>query len=150
LVLVGDGPERKNLANLCSALRLNDRVRLVGFAPDAGELIAAFDILTLPSLSEGLPNVVLEAYAKAVPIVASAVGGVPEVVHHGETGLLVKPKDPGALASAIAKLLASPSEAQRMGRAGFELVANRFSTAKNAEKLARVYTSVAKKGGSAQ
>jgi len=147
LVLIGDGPEKENLSNLCSSLKISDRVRLVGFASDAGELIAAFDILALPSLSEGLPNVVLEAYAKAVPVVASAVGGVPEVVRHGETGLLVAPKDSDALASAIAKLLASPSEAQRMGRAGFELVTNRFCTAKNADKLARVYASVAKKGG---
>lgn len=118
LCLVGEGPERERLAALVRERRLGHVVTLAGAVPDARALLAAFQFAVLPSHQEGLPNAVLEAMAAGLPVVATAVGGVPEVVADGETGLLVPPRDPPALAKAIERLTTDPELRAAMGAAG--------------------------------
>jgi len=91
---------------------------------------------------EGLPYVLLEALALARPVVATAVGGIPEVITHGETGLLVPPRNPAALADAILKLLNHPTEAARLGQQGRERVLRDFSATEMARRTAEVYRRV--------
>lgn len=102
---------------------VGDRIRFLGRRDDAQRLLAAADVVVNPSDVEGLPVVLLEALALGRPVVATAVGGVPSVIRDRETGLLVQPRDPEALAAAIAEALEDPDEAQRWGKTGAELVA---------------------------
>jgi glycosyltransferase involved in cell wall biosynthesis len=141
-VLVGDGPERDSLGRRIHALGLEGRVVMAGFRPNANQLIPAMDVVVLPSLSEGLPNAVLEAFSCARPVVASAVGGVPEVLEDGCTGLLVPPASPPHLAQAISAVLGSPDRARQMGLAGLSTVRDRFSFAANAPLLRAAYCSL--------
>jgi glycosyltransferase involved in cell wall biosynthesis len=117
-VIVGDGPDRPRLEEEIETLGLTGPVRLAGERRDVPELLAAADVFVLPSVSEGLPVSVLEAMAAGLPVVASRVGGVPEQVSDGQTGLLVEPGDPNALAAALARLIAEPSLRRRLGAAG--------------------------------
>ncbi len=118
LAVVGDGPERAALEEQARRLGLGDRVRFTGWVPGAGNLLGELDLLFLPSRWEGLPNTVLEAMAAGVPVVAAVVGGVPELVEDGVTGLLVPPDDPQGLRVALARVLADPAGTGRMaGRA---------------------------------
>lgn len=102
--LVGEGPEREALAGLIDRLSLTNRVRLEGRRSDVGAVLHDATLLVLPSRGEGMPNAVLEAMSHGVPVVASAVGGVPELLASG-AGLMVTPEDPVALAAAITKML---------------------------------------------
>ncbi len=105
LILVGDGPEEANLATLCNNLGLEGAVRMLGYRRDVGRCYAAADVFVLPSYTEGSPNVLLEAMDAGLPIVATAVGGVGEMIHDGENGLLVPARDVPAIARAVAALL---------------------------------------------
>ncbi|MDQ3812563.1 MAG: glycosyltransferase family 4 protein [Armatimonadota bacterium] len=105
LVIVGEGPERRVIEQMVTALGLSERVTLVGQVKEVGAYYALADVLVLPSLSEGSPLVLLEAMAAGLPIVATAVGGVPEMVAHNESALLVGARDPQALAQAIGLVL---------------------------------------------
>jgi glycosyltransferase involved in cell wall biosynthesis len=118
LVLAGDGPLQPALEDHCRRHDLSGAVRFLGFRRDVPALLAAIDLFALPSLTEGLPLVLLEAMAAARPIVACAVDGVPEFVRHAETGLLVPPASAPALAEAILQLLDDPARAAALGRAG--------------------------------
>jgi glycosyltransferase involved in cell wall biosynthesis len=129
LLLVGDGPDRSILEQLAARYRLSQRVTFMGEQTDVPSFLAALDVLALPSLHEGMPNVVLEAMAAGLPVVASHTGGVPEVVVHGETGWLVAAADQGALCKAIFNLLNDPSRAQAMGKAGRQRVERLFNLA---------------------
>lgn len=117
-LVVGDGPCRAELEALAATLGLGERVHFLGFRPDARAVIADLDVLAVTSRSDGAPLVVLEAMAAAVPVVASAVGGLVDQVAHGRTGLLVPPDEPGALAEALGALLGDRARAHRLGRAG--------------------------------
>ncbi|HZE74797.1 MAG TPA: glycosyltransferase [Gemmatimonadales bacterium] len=108
--IIGDGPDRAALASRAAALGLADRIHWLGTVPRAARCFAAFDCLALSSRTEGTPIVLLEAMAVRLPIVASAVGGVPDVVSDGEA-LLVPAEDPGALALALGAVAADPSAA---------------------------------------
>ena len=118
LVLVGDGPCRPELEAQAQALGVAPSVTFAGFRAPSGAFVAACRLLVQPSLTEGMPNAVLEAMAAGKPVVGSRVGGIPELVLDGETGLLVAPDDPAALAAAIVALLDDPARGARMGRAG--------------------------------
>lgn len=139
IVIVGDGPERTSLTNLIKELKLADRIRLVGQKDDVDSWISAFDIFVLSSQWEGMPNVLLEAMAVAKPVVATRVGGVPEVVIAGETGLLVPPDDPEAMAGAISVLISEPERAQRMGKAGRQRVIDHFDIKTTVKKTEALY-----------
>lgn len=103
-VIIGEGEERKRLQLSIAAHRLEDRITLAGYIPEAHTLIPAFDIFVLPSVKEGLPYVLLEAGARGKPVVATNVGGIPEIIEDGKTGFLVPPKNPNALAQALTRL----------------------------------------------
>ena len=125
-VIVGDGPDRPELASEARRLGLESVVQLAGERNDVPELLAASDIFVLSSRSEGLPLSILEAMAAGLPVVATTVGGVPELVLEGETGLLVPPGDPQALAGAIERLLDDSTLRGRLGAAGRIRVEERF------------------------
>jgi sugar transferase (PEP-CTERM/EpsH1 system associated) len=108
LVMAGDGPCREDLARLVAALGAEGRVRLLGECRDVPQVLAAMDLFVLPSLAEGMSNTILEAMAVGLPVVATRVGGNRELVDDGETGRLVPPRDPRALADAMAGYLDDP------------------------------------------
>jgi glycosyltransferase involved in cell wall biosynthesis len=104
-------------------------------------------VFVMPSLGEGLSNTLLEAMSLALPVVATRVGGTPEVVREGETGWLVPPREPAALAAAVLKILRDPDLAARVGAQGRDLVATRFSAACAAARMAQVFRQVAARAG---
>jgi glycosyltransferase involved in cell wall biosynthesis len=131
-VIAGNGPDRPAVESERRRLGLESSVRLAGELNDVGELLAAADLFVLSTRSEGLPLSILEAMAAGLPVVASNVGGVPELVVDGETGLLVPPGDPHALAAAIGRLLDDETLRRQLGAAGrirasehFDLAATR-------------------------
>jgi len=127
VVIVGDGTERPDLEARACRLGIADAVVFTGFRTDVADVLRAADVFVLPSLLEGLPNTALEAMASGLPVVASHVDGVPELVADGETGLLVPPGDADRLADAIGHFLGAPELARAMGQAGRERVRAHFS-----------------------
>ena len=135
----GEEHERRIRA-LAGHLGLTERVEMLGFRDDVGKVLAAADALAVPSTRpEPLGLVALEGAAAGLPVVASAHGGVTEVVRHGRTGLLVPPGDPGALAGALRLLADDPGRARRMGEAGRRDVAERFTLERMVSELQEVY-----------
>lgn len=126
-VIMGEGPARARLEALIRQLNVRDVIRLWGERDDASAWLAACDIFVLPSLWEGLPNALLEAMALGLPAVASNVDGVPEIVTRGRDGLLVEPKDPAALAGAIAQLVVDAPMRSALGQAARARIQERFS-----------------------
>lgn len=127
LVLVGEGTEESRLRALVSRFGMESRVLFTGTRTDSAQLHAAFDVSILCSDSEGFPNSVIEAMACGVPVIATRVGGTPEAVNHGHTGLLVPPGDPTALADAIAAMLADAGLRERMGTEGRRVAVDKYS-----------------------
>ena len=138
LVLAGNGPEREPLELLAHRLGIAERVTFLGDVADVPALMATAHIAAHPSMSEGLSNTVLEAMAEGVPVVASSVGAIPEIIQDGQTGLLVPPGSAAPLADAIRHLLEQPSLRARLGQAGFEHVARRL----NEETITAEYESL--------
>jgi glycosyltransferase involved in cell wall biosynthesis len=144
LQLAGDdieqgGAYRSLLERQASERGVADRVAFLGYRADVPALIAAASVVVLPSWIEGLPLVLLEAMAAGVPVVATAVGGTPELVVDGDTGLLVPPRDPGALASALDSLLADPARAEALGAAGRRRAEESFDADTAASQILRLY-----------
>jgi glycosyltransferase involved in cell wall biosynthesis len=128
-VLFGDGPLRGPLEEAVRAAGLGASFILAGFRDDMDSFLPFLDLFVLPSFTEGLPNVVLEAFAAQVPVVATAVGGTPEVVEDAVSGHLVPAGDATALAERILDVLASEARRREMGRRGHQRVVNDFSFA---------------------
>jgi glycosyltransferase involved in cell wall biosynthesis len=126
-IVVGDGPDRPAIEAEVRRLALTRVVHLAGGRDDVAEILAASHIFVLSTRSEGLPISVLEAMAAGLPVVASRVGGLPELVVEGETGLLVTPGEPGELAAAIERLLGDPALRARFGAAGRARVQSQFA-----------------------
>lgn len=139
LVIVGEGPERKRLERAASALSLSESVVLAGSVSDVRPFYRIADLFVLPSLSEGSPNVLLEAMAAGTPIVATKVGGVPEIVTHLGGALLVPPREPRSLAAAIDLLMSDDLLAQRITRTAAESVRANHSIAARARRLISLY-----------
>ncbi|MDI6709614.1 MAG: glycosyltransferase family 4 protein [Thermoanaerobacterales bacterium] len=139
-VVVGDGPLRATLER--EAEECGVPVVFAGYRTDIPALMAAFDVFVLPSVTEGLPLIVLEAMASGRAVVATAVGGLPEAVAEGETGLLVPPKDPDALCAALQFLLNAPGGMARMGAAGRERVFRMFTSERMVQKTLDVYRQI--------
>src|SRR6185503_17243927 len=116
-----------------------DAVTFLGRRGDVPALLARADLVCHPARMEGLPNAVMEAMAAARPLVATSVGGTPELVQDGVHGVLVPPEDPPALADAIVSLLADRERGARMGRAGRERIETRFRLSQLAERIDRLY-----------
>jgi glycosyltransferase involved in cell wall biosynthesis len=142
LAIAGDGPEQANLQNLVSELGLADRVRLLGFQGDLIPLYEAMDVYALSSRREGLPNVLLEAMALEVPVVATKVAGVPTLIDNDKNGILVEAESVGALAEAIGQLVRDTALRSRFAAAGRETIVNRYSFAVRMAKVAAVYDQV--------
>jgi glycosyltransferase involved in cell wall biosynthesis len=119
-LLVGDGPDRPCVEEEVNRLGVADAVALVGTRDDVPALLAGADVFALSSRSEGAPISILEAMAAGLPVVSSRVGGVPELVVDGETGLLVPPGDPAAMSAALGRLVADADLRRRLGAAGRE------------------------------
>jgi len=139
LVVAGSGEDEAALRREAHDLGILDRVRFAGQVDDVAALIRTFDLFVLPSRWEGFGLVLLEAMAESRPIVATRVGGIPEVVADGETGLLVPPDDPAALTEAIAALIRDPARRRALGRAGHARFHRRFTAERMAEETAAVY-----------
>ena len=143
-LIVGEGPERSVLEETAHDYRLDDKVKFLGHRGDLPRLVAAADMLVLPSLYEGLPNVVLEAMELGKPVVATAAPGTTEVVVDGETGLLVPLRNPPALAKAIRTLVDDPERAKTMGAAGRTRVEAEFGVGRMIEGFATLYEELAR------
>jgi glycosyltransferase involved in cell wall biosynthesis len=139
VLIVGDGSQRDVLAARTAARGLGERVRLLGRVEDVTEILAAADVLAMPSRQEGLGVAALEAMAAGLPVIASRVGGLPEAVVDGATGVLVPVGDVGALAAAIASLAAGRDRARALGAAGAARVRERFTMAGMAAATLAVY-----------
>lgn len=137
LVVVGDGPERAALERRAAAA--GDRIRFTGHRGDVRALMAAFDVYVSSSVFEGVSLTILEAMAAGRPVVATRVGGTPEVVADGQTGLLVPPRDPLRLAEALLDLSASPQRARALGAAGRLRVCDRFTFDRMVDWYAAAY-----------
>ena len=138
-LIAGDGPQRKELEDLVAHLGLTGHVRFLGWRGDAVELLGALDIFCMSSRWEGCPMVLLEAMAMERPVVATDIGGVREIVVNAETGLLVKPEDPEALAEAVLRLLDANAERGKMGAAGRRRVEQHFGADGMLAAYARLY-----------
>src|SRR5262249_10903400 len=125
-LIAGRGEQEATLREQAKALGIDPSVRFLGLREDVPALLATCDLFVLPSLSEGLSIAILEAMSSARPVVTTRVGGNPELVVDGETGVLVAPADPEQLASAVVRTLTKPAEARRLGENGLNRVKSRF------------------------
>ena len=138
LLLAGDGEERAALEAQATTLGAASRIHFLGFRRDVEAVIAGLDVFVLPSLNEGMGRVLVAAMGLGVPVVATRVGGVPDVVEDGRQGLLVPPADPAALTKAVAALLGDAPRAAAMGAAG-RARASLFSLEVMLDRLAALY-----------
>jgi glycosyltransferase involved in cell wall biosynthesis len=141
-VIVGDGPKREEWTALAQAGGIADRIRWAGFRRDVDALLAGFDLFIHPSLDDAFPTVLLEAMAAGLPVVASRVGGIPEIVEEGVTGRLVPAGDAAELASAVRTLLDDETALLHMHHAAGVAASERFSTAAWLDRLMHVYDEV--------
>lgn len=148
IVLAGDGPLRRDLSNLVSDLRVGDVVEILGFRADVGELLAAADLVVLPSLWEGLSISLLEAMAAAKPIVATTIASNREVTNDGEAALLVPPKDPGSLAAAIQGLRRDVPRRLELARRGREVQRERYTMRRMLDAYLSEYDRLLERAGS--
>jgi glycosyltransferase involved in cell wall biosynthesis len=138
LQIAGDGPSRHGLQQQARALGIEDKVSFPGWSDDLPALMQRWSVFVQPSLEEALGITVLQAMASGLPVIASDVGGLPEAVVDGETGLLVPPRDVGALSATLARLLADPLERRLLGEAA-RVRARRFSEVRFVTEVCEVY-----------
>jgi glycosyltransferase involved in cell wall biosynthesis len=139
LVLVGEGSEQPMLEDLAESVGVSDRVLWHGWTDEARSWFGAFDVCAFPSRFEGFPLALLEALLARAAVVATDVGGVSEIVDDGESGLLVRPEDPKALADAIGRLLADADLRQRLGNQGRRRVLEHFTADHMTRSFERLY-----------
>ncbi|HEY3382159.1 MAG TPA: glycosyltransferase family 4 protein [Vicinamibacterales bacterium] len=136
----GEGPLRQRLVELIGACDVADVVRLEGFEPDIGSILRSLDAFVLSSFHEGMPMALLEAMSASVPVVCTAVGGIPEVVTGGENGLLVPSDDDRALAQALMELMANQEMARRLGTRARASISSGFSVEARTRELIALYS----------
>ncbi|MBI3299596.1 MAG: glycosyltransferase family 4 protein [Elusimicrobia bacterium] len=142
LLLIGDGPSRRPMERLAADLSISSRVEFAGSLASPLDRLAEASVFVLPSISEGFPLAILEAWPLAVPVVASAAGGIPEMVSDGIDGLLVAPEDPEALARTLLRALTDSALRARLCTAGLKSAAERCDPRKTADQTIAVYRSV--------
>jgi glycosyltransferase involved in cell wall biosynthesis len=142
VIIVGEGDEKPALQRLVAELKLESRVSLLGYRADVIELYQAMDVFALSSLREGLPNVVLEAMALEVPIVATRIAGVPRVIEEGQNGLLVNAGDVDGLTRSLGRLLEDASLRQKLGNAARKRIETQHSFAVRMQKVRAIYDSL--------
>jgi glycosyltransferase involved in cell wall biosynthesis len=141
LVFVGKGDQEHALRELADRNSLKDRVKFLGWRDDVNEIMSLFDIFVLPSLNEGMGRVLVEAMAAGRPVIASKVGGIPDLIKDGQNGFLVAPGDEQSLANRIKLLIEDRQLAHRMGDIGRNSC-RQFSLEAMLDKLDRLYTAV--------
>jgi glycosyltransferase involved in cell wall biosynthesis len=147
LVIVGEGDLYDKLVRIANRNGLSDSVLFTGFQLDVSEIIATFDVAVLPSFFEGMGRVLLESMAMGKPVVASRVGGIPDLVENGVNGLLVTPGDTQELADALQKILNDKKLAQRLGKEGQKRVKEQFSADVMVQSIEKVYREFLTKKG---
>lgn len=145
-VLVGDGELKEETEAFIVSHNLKERIFMLGWRKDATELLADMDILLLPSLTEGTPMVILESMAMGVPVIASGVGGIGEVIEDQKTGLLIEPGDSGAIVRSTTALLDNPRLSEAISHNSIALVRSRFSAEHMAELYNKTYNSLLEGG----
>jgi len=143
LSIYGHGPEEESLKEKAVKLGLADCVEFCGFVDDVKPVFRVSDFMVLPSRSEGMPNVILEAWSQKLGVLSTAVGGVPEMIQPGQNGLLVPSEDIPALADKLLFAFANPAEMYLYGEKGHETVREKYSYRKQAELLEKIYTEIA-------
>jgi glycosyltransferase involved in cell wall biosynthesis len=139
LLMVGDGPDRERIEQRAHQLGIVKRCLFLGYQEDVAPWYQAFDAMILPSVNEGTPVSAIESLAAGRPVVATRVGGVPDVVEDGEDGFLVEPGDPSALAERLARLAAEPQLRERMGEHGRSRVPQRYAVERLVDDIDRLY-----------
>jgi glycosyltransferase involved in cell wall biosynthesis len=147
LVIVGEGPERASLEATAADLGIDTRVVFTGQISDVRPFYATADVFVLPSHSEGSPNVLLEAMGAEVPVVATAVGGVPEIVEDETSALLIPPGDPRAMANAIDRLVKDFELGEQLSRNAAELVSRNHSPQQYVSSLIQTYSKAIRERG---
>lgn len=142
-LIVGDGPGSEEIKEQIRSLGLDEIVQLCGVRRNMEKVYQSIDYLVLPSLREGLPYCLLEAMAKGVPVLATAVGDVPKLVHRGETGNLVPPGDPDALTKAMLDMISGQESVRLMADKGRALINDEFSAAEMVRQTQQVYSALA-------
>jgi glycosyltransferase involved in cell wall biosynthesis len=142
LVMVGDGPDRERLEQLAHDLGIARSTFFVGYQPEVAGYYELFDAFLLPSVNEGTPVSAIEALASGTPVVATRVGGVPDVVRDGEDGFLFEPGDTDAAAERLARLASDPALGATLGESGRERVLERYSVARLVDDVDRLYRSL--------
>ncbi|NOZ64410.1 MAG: glycosyltransferase [Caldiserica bacterium] len=144
-ILAGEGEKRKAMENLCKEMGIDGMVKFLGLCEDIPAILSSLQVLVIPSVREGLPNVLLEALSTGTPVVATRVGGIPEVIRQGEEGILIPPGDPMSIKQAVCFLLSHPEKAREMGRKGRKLAENRFSLQRMLQDYEGMYLSLLSK-----
>jgi glycosyltransferase involved in cell wall biosynthesis len=139
LAIIGDGDERERLMAAAAQLGVSDAVRFVGHRDDARQLLSGLDVYVNSSVSEGISLTILEAMAAGVPVVATQVGGTPEIVTDGQSGILVPPRNPSAIAGALQTLAARADQRLRLGLEGQQVVGRQFTIDRMVEQYAEEY-----------
>ncbi|HXW13031.1 MAG TPA: glycosyltransferase family 4 protein [Terriglobia bacterium] len=142
--IAGSGPQREKLEGAVVRTGLEGRVKFLGWVDDLPSLLSRWDVFVLPSLEEGFPIAALDAMAAGLPVVATAVGGVPELIEDGKTGYLVPPRDTEALASRLRFLICNPELCTSMGTAGYARVRDRFTASQMTASFCRLYDELLK------
>ncbi len=140
--IIGDGHLRSKYEQMASDLKIEQKIHFLGKRGDVAEILSSLDISVLSSISEGLSNAILESMAAAKPVVATRVGGNPEIIIEGSTGYLVQSEDSEALAEAIIKLLQDPEKAVTMGETGQKLIREKFTIKLMVNNYERLYSSL--------
>ena len=147
MIIVGEGPLRMKLDKQASDSGVKDIVFFLGFREDIPKILHSLDLFVISSYLEGMGSSILDAMACRLPVVATRVGGIPEVVSHEETGLLVPPRSSSALAQAILRLYYNKAQASRLGEKGYEVVHQKFSAEAMADKIVVLYEKIASTKG---
>jgi len=142
IAIVGDGPLKENLNNLAVKLGVNGEVKFLGVRKDIEELMVSSKIFVLPSRWEGLPMVILEAMSRGMSIIATGVGGIPEVVENGKEGILISPEDPETLAQAINDLIENEELREKLGQAAYKKVKDKYSIEAYSTNMLDFYSSL--------
>ena len=138
-IIIGDGQEKERLMNFCSDNGLRDKVIFSGYQNNIANVYQIMDLIVLPSFSEGLPNVILEAMAFKIPVIATSVGGVPEVITDGLNGLLVPPGNSDLMAEKIIELQGNKRESENIGENGYRSLYPRFSPEHRSDQILTLY-----------
>ena len=138
-VIAGDGTERLRLEDMVLRLGLSSKVHFLGWISNTASLLKAIDVLVLCSLTEGIPWTILEALSLAKPVIATRVGGIPEVIEHGVTGWLVEPRDSRAIADAVISILLDSKKAKAIGQAGYKKIKSHFTVEQEVKNLESLY-----------